>query len=158
MDSYKLELAKNEHIKMLNQILTAYRSTERKSKQILGFVVVVCAVALYFVLFDLLGVFWGLILTIAIVGVGFMCVVNLGITLKNAPPSDGKLAYQACVAMYTLIEIKKGTYRTDIANIICVSDGTHLDLYQKFIQLYPSFASKDLKKLATLDVQQKDIS
>ena len=157
MDLQNLELEKQERIENLNEILEIYCSNERKSKRILELIVVILAVALYFVLFDLLGGLGGFILTIAIIGVGVLCIENLGLTFKNAPISDGKLAYQACVNMYILVEIKKGTYSPDVANIICVSRGKHLSLYKEFVQLYPELDSRDLEKLAETEVEQKDM-
>lgn len=157
MEMDDIKLVQDENIEILNQILNAYRGAERKSKRILEVVLAICVAALYFVLFDLLGGLWGLVLTIAVLFIGFLCIENLGITFKNAPESDGKLAYQACVAMWILVEIKKGNYRTDIANVIGVSSGTHLSLYREFIQLYPTFASKELEKLSKINVDRKDM-
>ena len=108
-------------------------------------------------LFDLLGGLWGFVLTIAIIAIGILCVEKLGITFNNAPMSDTKLAYRASVAMWTLVEIEKGTYRTDIANVIGVGSGSHIGLYKKFIQLYPEFASKSLEKLAKIETTYKDM-
>ena len=157
MESNALEIVKKENIETLNQILEAYRGAERKSKIILEIILVICAAALYFVLFDLLGGLWGFVVTIAVIAIGVWCVEKLGITFNNAPVSDAKLAYQASVAMWILIEIEKGTYRTDIANVIGVSSGNHVALYKKFIQLYPEFASKSLEKLAKIETTYKDM-
>lgn len=157
METSDIKLVQDENIETLNQILNAYRGAERKNKLILELVLVVCVAALYFALFDLLGGLWGFILTIVILFIGVLCIEKLGITFKNAPESAGKLAYQACVAMWVLIEIKKGNYRTDISNVIGVSSGTHLSLYREFIQLYPTFASKELEKLSKINVDRKDM-
>ena len=158
MDSNALEIVKKENIETLNQILEAYRGAERKSKFILEIILVICAAALYFVLFDLLGGLLGFVLTIAIIAIGVLCVEKLGITFNNAPMSDTKLAYRASVAMWVLIEIEKGTYRTDIANVIGVGSGNHVALYKNFIKLYPEFASKSLEKLAKIETTYKDIN
>lgn len=158
MDLNALEIVKKENVETLNQILEAYRGAERKSKIILEIILVICAVALYFVLFDLLGGLWGFVLTIAVIAIGVLCVEKLGITFNNAPMSDAKLAYQASVAMWILIEIEKGTYRTDIANVIGVSSGNHVVLYRNFIKLYPEFASKSLEKLAKIETTYKDMN
>ncbi|MBQ9805574.1 MAG: hypothetical protein IJW49_03595 [Clostridia bacterium] len=157
MDSNALEIVKKENIETLNQILEAYRGAERKSKIILEIILVIWAAALYFVLFDLLGGLWGFVLTIAVIAIGVLCVEKLGITFNNAPMSDAKLAYRASVAMWILIEIEKGTYRTDIANVIGVSSGNHVALYKNFIKLYPEFASKSLEKLAKIETTYKDM-
>lgn len=157
MDSNALEIVKKENIETLNQILEAYRGAERKSKIILEIILVICAATLYFVLCDLLGGLWGFVLTFAVVAAGLLCVEKLGITFNNAPVSDAKLAYQASVAMWILVEIEKGTYRTDIANVIGVGSGNHIGLYKKFIQLYPEFASKSLEKLAKIETTYKDM-
>lgn len=157
MGTSDIKLVQNENIEILNQIVNAYRGAERKSKRILELVLVVCVAALYFVLFDLLGGLWGFILTIVILFIGMLCIEKLGITFKNAPESDGKLAYQACVAMWVLIEIKKGNYCADISNVIGVSSGTHLNLYREFIQLYPTFASKELEKLSKIETTYRDM-
>ena len=157
MDSNALEIVKKENIETLNQILEAYRGAERKSKTVLEIILVICAVALYFVLFDLLGGIWGFVVTIIIIGVGILCVEKLGITFNNAPASDAKLAYQASIAMWILIEIEKGTYCTDIANVIGVGSGNHIGLYKEFIQLYPEFANKLLEKLAKIETTYKDM-
>ena len=156
MDANKIELERNEYIEYLDSILNAYRSTERKSKKILGFIIVVCVIAAYFMLSDLLGGTWGYILTLAIVLTGAYCVDTLGL-FRNNPASDGKLAYQACITMETLIAIKSETYRPDVARILYTGSGTHLDLYNRFIQLYPECASRDLKKLARIHVKREDI-
>ena len=157
MDSNSLEIVKKENIEALNQILEAYRGAERKRKIILEIIWVICAAALYFVFFDLLGGLWGFVLTIAVIAIGVVCVEKLGITFNNAPMSDAKLAYQASVAMWIFIQIEKGQYHTDIANVICVDSGKHIDLYKEFIRFYPEFASKSLEKLAKIETTYKDM-
>ena len=157
MKTADIKMIQDENIETLNQILNAYRGAERKSKRILEIILAACVAALYFVLFDLLGGLWGFILTIVILVVGFLCIEKMGITFKNALASDGKLAYQACVAMWVLVQIKKGNYRTDMANVIGVYSGKHLDLYKEFIQLYPEFASKTLEKLSKIETTYRDI-
>ena len=157
MDLDALKILKKENIEALNQILEEYRGAERKSKMVFEIILIVCAAALYFVLFYLLGGLWGFVLTIAIIAIGILCVEKLGITFNNAPMSDTKLAYRASVAMWALVEIEKGTYRTDIANVIGVGSGSHIGLYKKFIQLYPEFASKSLEKLAKIETTYKDM-
>ncbi len=157
MNSQDLEIARDEQIEILKQIIAIYRGVERKSKRILEIIVIVCAIALYFTFFDLFGGIWGFILTVGIIFVGVLCVENLGITFKNSTISDEKLAYQACVAMDILLQIKKGTYRTDVANILCCGQGKHTALYKEFSQLYPNLATKELEKLAKIKVDQKDM-
>ena len=157
MYSNALETAKQENIETLNRILEAYRGAERKSKIVLEIILAIGAVALYLVLSNLLGGVWGFILTFVIVSAALLCVEKLGITFNNAPMSDAKLAYQASVAMWILIEIENGTYRTDIANVIGVASGNHIALYKKFIQLYPTFASKSLEKLAKIETTYMDM-
>ena len=117
-----------------------------------------CIFAIYFLLFDLLGGLWGFILTVAVISIGGVCVDKLGITFNNAPMSDAKLAYQASVAMWILIQIEKGKYHTDIANVICVDSRKHIDLYKEFIRFYPEFASKSLEKLAKIETTYKDMN
>ena len=157
MDTTELELERKANIEHLNSILNSYRSVERKSKKILDVIVAVCAIAVYFLFSDLLGGIWGYVLTIAFFGIGVYCVNILGISFKNASISDGKLAYQACVTMERLIEIKKGTYRRYETYIICTDSGTHIDLYRRFAQFYPEYACKDLEKLSKIRVENKDI-
>lgn len=157
MDYNELEIERKEKIQYLNAILNSYRSTERKSKKLLVGIIAFCGVAIYFLFSDLFGGTWGYILTIAILAVGVYCVAKLGISFKNAPVSDGKLAYQACVTMEILIAIEKGTYRQYGVDILCTGQGKHLDLYKQFIQLYHDLASKDLEKLASIEVQLKDM-
>ena len=157
MESTDIKIVQNEHIEILNQILQTYRGVERKSKRVLEIVLAICGVAIYFMLFDLLGGILGFVLTFAIIAVGILCIEKLGITFFNAPLPDAKLAYQASVSMWVLIEIKRGNYRTDIANVIGVSSGNHIKLYNDFIQLYPEFRSKALKKLAKIETTYKDL-
>lgn len=157
METSDIKIVQNENITMLKQIIETYCGAERKSKRILEIILAVCVAALYFLLFDLFGGIWGFILTIAIIGVGVLCIEKLEITFKNAPVSDGKLAYRACVAMWVLVEIKKGKYRTDIANVIGVRSGKHLPLYNEFIQYYPEFSSRGLEKLAKIETTYKDM-
>ena len=157
MESNALEIVKNENIEALNQIIVAYRGAERKSKIVLEIILAICVVALYFVFFDLLGGLWGFVLTIAVIAIGILCVEKMGITFNNAPVSDTTLAYRACVAMWILIQIEKGKYHTDIANVICVDSGKHIDLYKEFIRFYPEFASKSLEKLAKIETTYKDM-
>lgn len=157
MDMHELELIKKERLENLNQILDLYRSTSRKSKQVLEIILVLAGVALYWTLFDLLGGFWGFVLTIAIIGVGIFCVENLGLSFKNIPQSEGKLSYQACIEMEALIKIEKGIYSEYGVNIIGVGQGKHLSLYKEFVQLYPEFECKDLEKLSNKSIEQKDI-
>lgn len=157
MDASELEMERKANIEYLNSILAAYRSAERKSKKLLGAIVIVGIIAVYFLFFDLLGGIWGYIVTIAIIGAGAYCVNTLGISFKNGSVSDGKLAYQACVAMEILIEIKNGTYRQYGAHIISTGTGRHLDLYNRFIQLYPEYACNELRRLAKIQVERKDM-
>ena len=157
MNASELHVAQNERIEDLNQVLMAYRGIERKSKRILVAIIVIAIIALFWILTDLLGGLWGYILTIAVLIVGIGCAVKLEISFKNAPESDGQLAYRACVAMDALIQIKEGTYTTYDTFIITVGQGTHLPLYEKFIHLYPEFKSKSLRKLSRTEVSYKDI-
>ena len=157
MDYNELEKERAENIRYLDAILTSYRSTKKKSKRLLAGIIVFSIVAIYFLFFDLLGGIWGYILTVAVISVGAYCADKLGISFKNAPASDGKLAYQACIKMETLIAIEKEEYRQYGVHILCTGQGKHLDLYKQFIQLYPEFASKDLEKLASIEVQLKDM-
>ena len=156
MDTNEIILEQEERINYLNTILSTYRGSERKSKKVLSAIVVVVAVAIYFLLFDLLGGIWGYIVTVAILGIGVYCADKAGLSF-NFTATDGKLAYQACVTMEVLVKIKEGTYRTDIANILTTGTGKHIDLYKKFIRLYPEYASKELEKLAKTEVELKDM-
>lgn len=157
MDTNELELERKANVEYLDSILSAYRSTERRSKKILGIIVIICVVAVYFLFFDLLGGIWGYIVTIAIIGAAAYCVSTLGISFKNGSVSDGKLAYQACVAMEVLIEIKNGTYRQHGVHIVSVGSGGHFDLYKRFIQFYPEYTNRDLEKLAKTKVERNDM-
>lgn len=157
MDTHELELIKKERIENLNKILDSYRSTSRKSKRVLEVIFVLAGVALYWIFFDLLGGFWGFVVTIAIIGVGICCVENLGLSCKNAPQSEVKLSYQACIEMEALIKIENGTYSEYGVNIIGVGQGKHLSLYKEFVKSYPEFESKDLEKLSNKLIEQKDI-
>ena len=157
MDEYELELAEKENIEIINKVLDDYRSTARKSKLALSVIIVVCAIGMYFLLSDVLGGILGYILTIALLGVCCVCVSTLGITFKNAPVSDGKLAYKACIAMETLINIKNGSYAKWGINLIGVEQGKHIDLYNEFIQYYPELASNALKRLSKINIENKDI-
>ena len=161
MDTQKYESFKNERIEDLNAILKEYSSNERRSektnKRILISILFVGGASLYFVLSDFLGGIWGYILTLAIVMIGISCFLKLNIPLKESAISDGKLAYYACVSMEALIDIAKGTYPEHGIHICRISTGKHLDLYEEFILLYPTFENKTLKMLAKIEVTQKDI-
>lgn len=157
MTAQELENVQKEQLEHLNQILDSYHNTTGKSKKILKVIIILAAIALYYFLFDLLGGLWGFVLTIAIIATGVYCVETLEISFANAPISDGKLAYKACIAMDVLIKIKKGIYTEYGINIIGVGQGNHLSLYKEFVRLYPKSASKDLEKLAKIQVDQKDV-
>ena len=157
MDTYELELVQKEQFEKLNWILESYRSTSRNSKRLLECVIFVAAIALYYFFVDILGRLWGFILAIVVIGAGFYCIESLDISLKNTSIPNGKLAYHACVAMESLIKIKRGTYSEYGINFIGVSHGKHLSLYKEFVQLYPELANKDLEKLSKIRVSQSDI-
>lgn len=157
MNANELQIAQNERIKDLSQVLTAYRSIERKSKRVLVAIIVIAAIALYWILTDLLGGLWGYILTIAFLMAGISCAIKLDISFANASKSDGQLAYRACVAMDALIQIKEGTYATSGVHIITVGQGKHLPLYERFTLLYPEFRSKHLKKLSKIETTYEDM-
>ena len=156
MNTNDIIMEQEERINYLNAILSTYRGSERKSKKVLSAIVIVAAIAIYFLFSDLLGGIWGYIVTIAILGIGAYYADKAGLSL-NIADTDGKLAFQACVTMEVLVEIKEGTYRTDIANILTTGTGKHIDLYKKFIRLYPEYASKELEKLAKIEVELKDM-
>lgn len=156
MNANELQIVQNERIEDLNQVLTAYRSIERKSKRILVAIIVIAVIALYWILTDFLGGLWGYILTIAILMLGLCCAIKLEISFKNAPVSDGQLAYRACVSMDALVQIKKGTYAYHGVHFICVSPGQHLHLYEQFIQFYPEFKCKQLKRLSKIETTYED--
>ena len=156
MDVNEIKLEQEERINYLNAILCTYRGSKRKSRQVLSVVGVIAAIAIYFLFFDLIGGIWGYIATVAIIGIGVYCAGKAGLSF-NGSASEGKLAYQASATMEVLVKIKEGTYRTDIANILITGTGKHIDLYKKFIQLYPEFASKELEILAKTEVGLKDM-
>lgn len=157
MDELEIKTVKMARINELNQILAIYRSEARKSKKLLAFLGIIVAIALYFMFYELLGGIWGYVLTFVIIGVSVYCINTLGISFKNATVSDGKLAYRACVAMEELINIRKGVANEYGVNFICVSEGTHLELYREFSRLYPELSNKDLEKLARMHVKHEDI-
>lgn len=157
MDTHELESEKKINIEKLNSILNAYQNAERKYKKILIFIVVVCAIAIYYMFFDLLGGIWGYVLTVAILGAIAFCVGELGIAFKNNSVSDGKLAYHACVTMEILIAIKEGTYRQYGTHILTTDLGEHHNLYKQFVLMYPEYANKHLEKISKIKVAYKDI-
>ena len=158
MNAQDLELERKANIEYLNTILDTYCSIERKSKKVLTLIIFISVVAIYFTFSHLLGGTWGYICTIVILMIGIYCLYTLRVASKNLPVSDGKLAYQACITMEHLIEIKKGTYCKHGVHIINTSIGKHLDLYNRFIQYYPEYASNALKRLASVAIEQKDIN
>ena len=157
MNHEELEMERTANLEYLNSILNAFRSAERRSKKILGIIVVVCIIAVYFLFFDLLGGIWGYIVTIALIAAGAYCLDKSGVSFTNDTVSDGKLAYQACVTMEKLIAIEKGTFRQYGTHIITTGSGRHHDLYKQFIQFYPECASVDLEKLSKIEVNPNDI-
>lgn len=157
MDVYELESEQKRRLEYLDSILNSYRSTERKANKSLGAIIIIGAIAMYFMFSYLLGGIWGYVLTIALLGIGVYCAVKLNLPLISTDKFDRRIAYQACVTMEILIEIKKGTYRQFDAHISTTGTGKHHELYKKFICLYPEYASKSLEKLSKIDVESKDI-
>lgn len=151
---YEHEFVLETEIENLNSILRLYRRNERKKKRIFAFIMVLCAVAMYFLLFDLLGGIWGCIATIAIIGVVAFLVSKLWISFKKISVSDERHAYQACLTMAVLIEIKKGIHRNED---ILIGPGGHYYLYRQFIEMYPEYMSKDLEKLSKIEIKLTDI-
>ena len=144
MTEHELKLEEKAYKEYLTSLLDIYHSTERRSKKVLGFIVVVCVVAVYFLFFDLLGGIWGYVLTVVFIAAGVCCIDILGILVKNGSMSDGKLAYRTCVAMEVLIEIKNGTYRKDGVHILTTDTGKYRDLYSRFVHFYPEYECKAL--------------
>lgn len=157
MDVYELESEQKRRLEYLDSILNSYRSAERKANKILGAIIIIGSIAMYFMFSCLLGGIWGNVLTIALLGVGVYCAVKLNLPLISTDEIDRKLVYQACVTMEILIEIKKGTYRQFGTHILTTGAGKHHELYKKFIGLYPGYASQALEKLSKIDVKFKDI-
>lgn len=157
MTNEKLELCRKERIEDLNNVLNIYRSSQRKSKYVLGIIVFACVAALYFLFTNLFGGFWGYILTLIAFCVGVYCVMNLGISFNNAPMSDGQLSCYACIAMDALIKIKKGTYNPQV-NMVHIGEGDHLNMFREFTKLYPELASNDLKKISKINITRKDLN
>ena len=156
MDLNEIKLEQEERINYLNAIISTYRGSERKSKQVLVMIGVIVAIAIYLLFFDLLGGVLGYIAAVAIIGIGVYCADNAGLSFSGST-SNGKLAYQASVTMEVLVKIKEGTYRTDIANILTTGTGKHIALYKQFVRHYPEFAIKELEKLARIEVESKDM-
>ena len=157
MNDYELKMEQQANLEYLNSILDSYQSSERKSKKILAIIVVIGGIAIYFMFSNLLGSTLGYILTLVVLGIGVYCLNTSGILSKFCSVPDGKLAYQACVTMEILIAIKHKTYRQYGSHVITTSLGNHIELYNRFIQLYPEYASKTLKKLAKKEVKLDDI-
>ena len=122
MDAHELEVYRKERIDNLNNVLDMYRSSQRKSKFILGIIVFICIAALYFLFTSRLGSLWGTLLTLVVLFIGLGCVMNLGISFNNAPMSDGQLSCYACISMDALIKINKGTYDPQF-NIVHIGEG-----------------------------------
>ena len=157
MDAHELEVCRKERIDNLNNVLSMYRSSQRKNKFILGIIVFICIAALYFLFTSWLGSLWGTLLTLVVLFIALGCVMNLGISFNNAPMSDGQLSCYACIAMDALIKIKKGTYDPKF-NIVHVGEGEHLNLYKEFAKLYPNLASNDLKRISKINITRKDLN
>ena len=107
MTEHELKLEEKAYKEHLISLLDIYQSTERRSKKVLGFIAVVCIIAVYFLFFDLLGGIWGYVLAVVFIAMGAYCVDILGISFKNGSMSEGKLAYRTCATMEVLIEIKE---------------------------------------------------
>lgn len=158
MEQFELEIEEKNNKEYLVSILDTFGGSQRKSKKILGVIVIICAIALFFMFSELFDGVWGYILTIAILGAGVYCLDSSGILSKISSVSEGKLAYQACVTMEILIAIKNGTYRQYGSHIITTGVGKHIDLYKRFIQVYPEYAErKELEKLSKIKVELTDI-
>ena len=157
MDKNELETEREANLEYLDSILRTWRSADRKMKKGFVFILIVCAIAVYFMFSYILGGVWGYIATIAVIGAGAFFADKLGLSFKKDTWSDGKLAYQACVTMEILIAIKKGTYREHGLHVLTTSTGAHYDLYKQFIELYPEYKCKELEKMSKLEVERKDI-
>ena len=157
MNKQEIEIERAENIKYLESILQVWRSPERLMKKGIVFIISLCAISVYFVSSMLLGGAWGYIVTLVVVGAGVWFASTLGITIVNNVWPDGKLAYQACVTMEILIEINKGTYREYGAHILTTGTGKHYDLYRRFIRSYPQYKCHALKRMARINIDEKDM-
>ncbi len=157
MDARRFEEERIENIECLNSILEIYKKADRKIKKALEFIVFLCAISMVFMFSSLLGGGWGYIVAMLIIGIGVCCINELGRSFKNDVVSDAKLAFQTCVTMEILVKIEKGTYRENGIHIIGVQEGKHLDLYEQFIQFYPEYKCKELKRLAKIKLTKEDM-
>ena len=157
MNKQELEIERKANVEYLDSILREWRTPKRKMKKGLVFIVIVCAIAVYFAASSLFGGVWGYIATLVVVGAGVFFANELGLSFKNDIWSDGTLAYQACTTMEILIAIKQGTYREYGSHILVTGTGKHYELYKQFIQMYPEYKCQDLEKIAKIEVKQKDL-
>lgn len=131
------------YIERLNYIIQQYNSEKRIMLHIIELFSIAIVVGVYFI--------FGFYVCLIICIIFFLCLDRLGVTLKNAPLDKKKLAYYACDAMYTLVDIKKGKHKTTgNTRIIYVTRGKHKNLYFEFIKHYPEMKCKELKRLASV--------
>lgn len=102
-----------------------------------------------------IGEFWLSIIVI----VGVLVFDRLGISIKSDSVPVKKLSYDACCIMEQLIHIKTSTHKDNStrAGISTVGVGSHLPLYQTFVQHYPELASEKLRALAGVTLKYEDI-
>ena len=146
----ELKEMKQYYIDELNMLLENYRPSDRILMFILECIISIALLAIGLSI----GMVWLLVLTMAAI----LIIVKLGgsFTFNNTSLKEEKLAYRACVIMDFLVDIQEGHYHSyGGVCIIHTSSGRHVELYNKFIKLYPALASKKLSRLARIDI--KDI-
>ena len=83
MTKQELELEREVNIEYLNDILRAWRSPNRRMRNVFVFVVILATIAVYFTASYLLGSTWGYIATIAVLFAAYFCADQLGLSFKT---------------------------------------------------------------------------
>lgn len=131
-----------EYIDKLEYLLEQY-----ERRKLLNFILeILCFV---FVVMFVYSYITTLILIVLIfVGVGVQ--TKLKITTKEPILTEEEIAHSVCFLMEAMIDYKKNGPRTEV-RILTESYGKRDDLYDEFVALFPSYKSRKLKKLVTIN-------
>ena len=137
-----------DYIAKLNALLNEYRFSDKILSLVLSLIIMVVVLSVWLLVQHYIIL---LVIVFAVAGIA----MRYGITVKRPPIPEGKLAYEVCLIMEALVDLKNNPNRE--YRILKVGTGQHKKLYKEFIELYPHIASRKLKRLSSVSVQSKDI-
>ena len=145
-------MTKEQELRMkLKSIVDQYNPATKAYTAIALILIAVVGIAVSIAI----GEFWLSIIVI----VGALVFDRLGISIKSDSVPVEKLSYAACRIMEQLIDMKTPTNEVSStrSKISTVGTGSHLTLYQTFIEHYPELASEKLRALAGVTLKHEDI-